>query len=185
MSAQTRKLVSLAKSGSAEAFGELYELYYKEMYCYACCVTGDEGRAEDAVSDAVLSAFESISSLKKDDSFKSWLFSILRISCQKQYVSGEKAKSVIYIDDESNPALGLSSSMDLELSAEVKEAVGSLSGEEREIVLLSILGNYKSHEIAEMLDVNPSTVRSKLKRALKKLRDYLDGEENNGKEGRR
>ena len=42
MSAQISELVTLAKNGSAEAFGELYEIYYKDMYCYACYVTGSE-----------------------------------------------------------------------------------------------------------------------------------------------
>ena len=81
MSAQINELVTLAQNGSAEAFGELYELYYKEMYCYACCVTGSETLAQDAVSDAVLSAFSQIKSLKKAQAFKGWMFKILCAAC--------------------------------------------------------------------------------------------------------
>lgn len=47
--------------------------------------------------------------------------------------------------------------------------MGSLSKEERLIVVLTVFGGYKSQEIARMLKKNHSTVRSKYRRALKKL----------------
>ena len=89
LSVQIDELVTLAKEGSAEAFGELYELYYKEMYCYACCVTGSESLAQDAVSDAVLSAFKQIKSLKNAKAFKGWLFKILCAACKRYYTESE------------------------------------------------------------------------------------------------
>ena len=67
----------------------------------------------------------------------------------------------------------------LELSLDLKNAVKILTPQEREIVFLKILGEYKSREIADMLDLPHATVRSKLARALAKLRDELrnDGRE--------
>ncbi len=177
MSAQLNELVTLAKNGSAEAFGELYELYYKEMYCYACCVTGSESLAQDAVSDAVLSAFKQIKSLKNAKAFKGWLFKILCAACKRYYVDEQKKKSLVYLDDENGSFAEPMSCESVELSVELKKALEDLSHDEREIVLLSVLGNYKSHEISEILDCPPSTVRSKLKRALKKLRTALGGED--------
>ncbi len=176
MSAQINELVTLAKKGDADAFGELYALYYKEMYCYACCVTGNEFLAQDAVADAVMSAFSQIKSLKNSKAFKGWLFRILCASCKRYYTENEKKKSMVYLDDENGgqdePVIDGS----VELSVEMKRALETLSREEREIVLLSVLGKYKSHEIAEILGYPSSTVRSKLKRALEKLRDVLDDE---------
>ncbi len=177
LSAQTKELITLAKNGSAEAFGELYEIYYKEMYCYACCVTGNETLAQDAVSDAVLSAFRQIGSLKSEKSFKSWLFTILRASCKNQYIEKEASKKLVYLNDENSALNVLTYDGSPELSVELRQALGSLSAEEREIVLLSTLGKYKSHEIARILGINSSTVRSKLKRALNKMKTYLN--ENN------
>ena len=83
MSAQIKELVTLAKNGDADAFGGLYEIYYKDMYCYACYVTGSESLAQDAVSDAVLSAFRQIKTLRKAEAFKGWLFKILCASCKR------------------------------------------------------------------------------------------------------
>lgn len=166
----------MAKNGSADAFGELYELYYKEMYCYACCVTGSEMLAQDAVSDAVLSAFRQIKSLKKPEAFKGWIFRILCASCKRYYTENQKKGDLVYLDDENGGYAEPVSYGSVELSVELKRALETLSTEEREIVLLSVLGNYKSHEIADMLDYPPSTVRSKLKRSLGKLRGVLGGE---------
>ena len=58
-------------------------------------------------------------------------------------------------------------------SAELKDALHSLSPDERQIVLLSVIGRYKSREIAEMLDMTPGSVRSKLSRSLEKMREIL------------
>lgn len=176
MSAQINGLVTLAKSGNADAFGELYELYYKEMYCYACYVTGSEILAQDAVSDAVLSAFEQIKHLKNPKAFKGWLFKILCAACKRYYTENEKKKSLIYLDDENGEYEEPASFESIELSVELRRALETLSHEEREIIVLSVLGNYRSHEIADILDCPSSTVRSKLKRSLKKLRETLDGE---------
>ena len=173
LSAQIKELVTLAKNGSAEAFGELYELYYKDMYCYACYVTGSESLAQDAVSDAVLSAFRQIKSLKKAEAFKGWIFKILCAACKRYYTEEQKRKSLVYLDDEESGHPEPMSFESIELSVELRRALETLSAEEREIVLLSILGNYKSHEIADMLDCPSSTVRSKLKRSLEKLRTVL------------
>lgn len=176
MSVQISELVTRAKEGSAEAFGELYELYYKEMYCYACYVTGSEILAQDAVSDAVLSAFRQIKSLKNEKAFKGWIFKILCATCKRYYTENQKRKSLAYLDDDEGTFAEPASFDNMELSVELKSALGELSEEEREIVLLSVLGSYRSHEIADILDIPPSTVRSKLRRSLAKLKTALGGE---------
>ena len=176
MSDRVKELVTLAKEGSADAFGELYELYYKEMYCYACYVTGSEILAQDAVSDAVLSAFKQIKSLKNEKAFKGWLFKILCAACKRYYTENQKKKSLSYLDDDEANFTEPASLDNMELSVELKSALATLSEEEREIVVLSVLGNYRSHELADILDIPPSTVRSKLKRSLAKLKTALGGE---------
>ena len=179
MSAQLNELVLKAKAGDADAFGELYTIYYKEMYAYACCVVGDSFFAQDAVSDAVLSAFKGISGLKKPESFKGWLFKILNASCKNQY---NKMKSTLQLDENYDVATG-GGLEDLDLSQDLKAAMEVLSREERQIIFLSITCGEKSHDIAAILDMPAATVRSKQKRALAKMRVRLSGYENNEKGG--
>lgn len=166
-STDIRKLVRLSKQGSADAFGELYGIYSKEMYNFAYYYLGDTYCAQDAVSDAVCSAFSSIGALKKDSAFKPWLFKILLRNCQKQlkYIIEQRNASDIQEHSEISSANG----EDFRVTVELKEALLQLSEEERQIVLLSVVCSYKSGEIGEMLSMPSGTVRSKLSRATDKL----------------
>ncbi len=81
-------LCKRAQTGDREAFGDLYDLYAKELYRYAYFVLGSPELAADAVQDAVISTFEQIKSLRKPEAFKAWIFKILSNTCNK-YI-GEK-----------------------------------------------------------------------------------------------
>ena len=166
-------LVLLARSGDADAFGKLYEIYSKEMFVYACSITGDSFAAEDAVGEAVVSAFKQIRNLREPASFKGWLFRIVHAESCKQY----NARIGHITLDES---VGHSGSTDaggidsLEMSLDLKRALSVLSSEEREIVLLKTVNEYTSKEIAEITGIPHATVRSKLSRARTKLRAEME-----------
>lgn len=109
-------------------------------------------------------------------SVQGWLFKILCASCKRYYTENEKKKSVVYLDDENRGFDEPSVLDDLDISIELRNALQALAPDEREIVLLSVVSDYKSHEIAEILDCPSSTVRSKLKRSLEKLRRRMGGD---------
>ena len=56
------------------------------------------------------------------------------------------------------------------------EALAALPAQQRALIHLYYYEGYKSDEIARILEMNPSTVRTGLKRARKKLRDFMEGE---------
>ena len=70
--------VQQAKKGDSHAFARLYEIYYKDLYHFALYYTKDSITAEDAVSSAVLKAFEQLHKLRKNDAFKSWRMNFIR-----------------------------------------------------------------------------------------------------------
>lgn len=172
-STDIRKLVRLSKEGSANAFGELYEIYSRDMYNFAYYYLGDAYRAQDAVSDAVCNAFASVGSLKKDSAFRAWLFTILLRSCQKQLKYIIEQRNISDIEEQGEIP---SEDNDFRVTVELKEALLQLSEEERQIVLLSVVCSYKSSEIGEMLSMPSGTVRSKLSRATDKLNVFLGNE---------
>ena len=63
------------------------------------------------------------------------------------------------------------------MQTEILELLGTLSGEERLIVVMTVFGGYKGEEIARILHRKHSTVRTKYRRALKKLGQELEREE--------
>ena len=158
-------LIRRAKRGDVKAFSELYSRIYVELYKFALYTLKHPQEAEDAVSDTVVTAYEKISSLKKEESFRSWIFTILSNHCKNQFRKRNQTHGL----DETYP----SKESDYAVSQDVKSAFWKLDDEERLIVSFSVFGGYQSDEIGQMLDMNPVTVRSRKKRALEKMRVVL------------
>ena len=171
------QLVQDAVRGDPAAFGKLYELYAVELFRYACYVLGSREAAEDAVQDAVLSAYRQVTSLRNVDAFKPWLFKILSVTCRKYIAQKKQAQGNVEFTEQTAGASGYFPDVAAGLSPELTLALARLSEEERAIVILSTLYGYKSREIAEILDLNAGTVRSKLSRALEKMRTMMEQEE--------
>ena len=164
------KLVSTAKNGDADAFGELYALFARDMYRFALYYTGSPTLAQDAVSEAVLSAFENLSSLRKNDSFKQWLFKILLNCCKKMQKEKALATRLVSLGDlTETPA----QEHDMSVKVGIMHAMLELSEAERETVLLSFVSGYTSREISKITGEKDTTIRSRLSRSAAKLRKHL------------
>lgn len=148
----------------AAAFTELYKGVYKDLYRFALCTMRHPQDAEDAVSEAVLSAYENVHKLRSDSAFRSWIFTILANVCKKRLL--EKARTQTEVLEEGSEN-GMEDAAGLR--AEVRDAFFVLSEEERLIVSLSVFGGYNSTEIGTMLKMNSNTVRSRRSRALEKM----------------
>ena len=157
--------VQKAIGGDAQAFAELYSIYAKDLYRFALYCLKNEKDAQDAVQDAVLLAFTKIGSLRNEAAFKSWLFKILSNCCKTRLM--KSSASPVFLDISSAEHItGDDENIPLLLN---RASGGSRYTQRRrqEIVLLSALAGYKSHEIAEMLGCPSSTVRSRLAVHLK------------------
>lgn len=164
-----KELIRRAKRGDAKAFSTLYAQIYKELYRFALYMTRHTQDAEDAVSEAVISAFENLNRLKKEESFKSWMFTILGNQC-KQMLKKEQKENLKRIETE--PEKG-GAEPDYAQWHDVRRAFAELDEDERMIVAFSVFGGYRSEEIARMMDKNAATVRSRKSRALEKMRSAL------------
>ena len=165
------RLIKKAKQGDTKAFSQLYAEIYKDLYRFALYITKHPQDAEDAVSEAVISAYENISGLKKENSFKSWMFTILNNECKK--VLRKNGSTSDQVNEEEARHLG-AEEIDLAQRHDVKKAFESLEEEDQTIIAFSVFGGYRSEEIAEMLGKNPTTVRSRKSRAFRKMREMLN-----------
>ena len=164
------KLINEAIAGSKEAFCSLYGEYKDRLYRYALYRLGDPTEAEDAVSECVLAAWQGIGNLRSGKAFGSWIFRILSNCCAKkikEMIGTRENLERIYDAGTDNASVPPS------LSVELAEALAQLRDEERDIVLLSIIGGLSSTEIASLTDLAPGSVRSKLSRSLAKMREFL------------
>lgn len=164
------KRINEAIAGSKEAFCSLYGDYKDRLYRYALYRLGDPTEAEDAVSDCVLAAWQGIGSLRSEKAFGTWIFRILSNCCAsriREMIGLRENLERIHSSGSGNASAPPS------LSVELAEALSQLREEEREIVLLSIIGGFSSTEIAALTDLAPGSVRSKLSRSLAKMREFL------------
>lgn len=165
MKTDFKTLATAAINGDKEAYGTLYETYAVDMYRFALSICNNPYDAQDAVQETALSVYKSIASIKNPEKFKSYLFLSLSNTCKK-YLSQRSDYSEFedtgYTDSE------------IEFSMPVREALGKLDNTSREILMLSVVGGFKSREIGKMLKIPAATVRTKQKRALEKMREELE-----------
>lgn len=179
----TEVIVKQARNGDMHAFQMLYEDIYKDMYRVAYYLLGNREDAEDAVSEAVFDMYRQISGLRKCAAFKSWAMKILSVKCKlkiREYAnyraydesnfSGE-ATAIEYEDQRSD---GQDMESEAVLRMDIKQAMKVLSEEERMIVLYSVVSGMNSDEVGAITGLKSATVRSKLHRALGKLRKKME-----------
>lgn len=169
---EDKHLVISAKNGDREAFAVLYGRYKDRLYRYAYYKLGNKEDAQDAVSECILSAYRQISKVKRAESFTAWIFRILYCCCNEMIKQQINSRQADRFDDVENM---LTTNMENTIEkTEVQQALAILSNDEREIVLLSVVAGFTSKEIAETCDLTAGSVRSKLSRSLKKMREFLE-----------
>lgn len=158
-------LIRKARRGDVTAFSELYAQVYKELYRFALFTMKHPQDAEDAVSETVIAAYENICNLKKEESFRNWMFTILANQCRKRLKMTRRTEQL--------PEGLAASERDYAENCDVREAFMRLDEEDRLIVVCSVLEGYGSVEIGRMMGMNPATVRSRKSRAMDRLRRML------------
>ncbi len=165
-------LIERSKQGDNAAFSQIYSLYATDLYRFALYMTGSQPDAEDAVQEAVFSAWKNIHTLKENSMFKAWLFKILSNKCKTALMKRNKLPDTLPIEDYDFLSEDAEDPIHIS-SIELKEALASLTPPDGQIILLSIIGGFKSDELARIFNMPPGTVRSRQKRALEKLKNIL------------
>lgn len=156
--------IKKAKQGDATAFANLYRQVYEDLYRFALYTLKNKADAEDVVSETVMDAFATIKKLRKEESFKGWIFRILYNKCKDKLREYTKKTAEIPEDYAEK-----SETEKVEEGAVMRALFYELSEEERLIIGMHLFAGYTSKEIGKLLQMNENTVRSKESRALKKL----------------
>ena len=154
-----------------EAFTALYTAHWREVYRFAYFYLGTREDAEDAVQETFLRALRGFSGLRKQEQFKSWLYTILLRVCKQRIPSLISRRQETDVDEAY--ALADAATGDRALSLTLRHEITQLSQREQQIIWLGVVAGYRSSEIAQILHIPAGTVRSRLSRALAKLRDRL------------
>jgi len=164
----TEILVVRCKRGEKEAFELIVELWQKPLLVFALRYLDQETDALDAVQETWISVIKGLNKLQNPSLFVSWLFRILTNKCIDR-IRGKKSKlnrlEQLNIRSESLENLSRNDSL--------SKAVKSLSDEQRILIMLRFGQGLQLGQIAAMLNIAEGTVKSRLHRALARLREIL------------
>lgn len=150
----------------SEEFISRIKGYKKEMFLLAVSIVKNYHDAEDAVAETMLRAYEKIHTLDDKEYFKFWIMQIL-VNNARMIL--RKNKRVVCTEEMDRYMLGNS-----ECISDVWETVLALEDELRTIVVLYYYQGFKISEIANVLDLPEGTIKSRLSRARKNLRELLN-----------
>lgn len=178
--------VKAAQGGEREAMEVLFFRYRDAVFRYLLVMLQDEEAAADLTQETFLRAFQALPRLRKPRAFRGWLYRIAANLAHDERrrptlptVSWEEMVS----DDGSHPGGEEPERLWLrkERHRAVREALGQLPQEQREVVILHYSQGLALQEIARILGVPKGTVASRLMRARQRLRallaPWLEGEE--------
>lgn len=154
------------------------------LYNFALRMTMDAAEAEDLVQETYLKAFRFFDSFEQGTNCKAWLFRIMKNSYINRYRKAQKTPETVDYDavEEFYYSIRSDSAAESDLSSmlfnnilddEVTAAIERLPEDFRTVVILCDIEGFTYEEIAEFVDCPVGTVRSRLHRGRKLLRDSL------------
>ena len=173
-------LILQMKQGNEKAFDKFVRKYYAEIlsYCRYHCL--DQAEAEDLTQETFLRFMENIASYQHSGKAKNYLYVIAGNLC-KNYAKKWKAESVEQeiLERELVSDGGIQRK---EKRMDVEQALGRLTPELREVILLIYFGDCKLKEVADILQIGLPLVKYRHKRAKEELKKLL-GEEDSDEFG--
>lgn len=163
--------------GDQNAFRELFEQYWDNIYGVAYLMTKDAAAAKDIVQEVFVKLWMQRSTLAEKDDFRSFVFIVARNHIFNELRNRKRQEAVIEqlkayfeerLEDTEHQVLHKEST---EL---IYAAVESLSQQQKEIYLLSREKGWRRQDIADHLGISVSTVKTHLSRALDHIREHLE-----------
>ena len=175
--AESDEHVMLAvRNGDVEKLGLLFERHHRALFDFFAKMTGSRAVAEDLVQDVFFRILKYRETFRAESRFKTWMFHIARNARFDYYRKhGSERAAFEGGKDELQSSAALPG---LELEQEEQTtllqcALFKLPPEKREILVLSRYQEMKYEEIAELLGCELGTVKTRVYRAMKELRDIF------------
>jgi RNA polymerase sigma factor (sigma-70 family) len=161
-------LVVRAQLGDRRSLAELVGYWHEPVWHYVRRMLDRPGPADDVSQEVWAAALKALPALKQPQRFAPWLFTIARRSVMNHL--REKYRAADPLDGD--PAGGDEAAAALD-RAQVAEGLAQLPVCEREVLILFYLHDLGLDECAQVLAVPAGTVKSRLFRARRLLRDHL------------
>ncbi len=157
-------LIQKAKMKNSDAFTELMRSQMQSMYRTAKAILMNDEDVSDAIQDTLLICWEKLDELRENQYFKSWMTKILVNNC---YGIIRRNRRITYTNELPENICEESVS-----NIEWKEALSSIDEKYRIVLILYYSEGFRTKEIAKILGITDSTVRTRLFRGREQLAEY-------------
>lgn len=170
-------LIEQTLAGDRVAFGELITRYQTQVYHFSRRLLGCGEVAQDLTQDVFIKAFLALETWRPDAAFAAWLLRIARNACFDLLRAQQRQPSVS-LDEHMEQLIASTPSAEeqaiqTQRLEQLDQALLNISLEHREIVILRDIEGFSYQEIAEFLEINAGTVRSRLSRARAALMQQI------------
>lgn len=181
---QEATIIQQVLQGDVNAFEALVKEYEKNVYNLALRMTGDPEDAADMSQDAFIKAYNSLGSFRGDSKFSVWLYRIVSNLCL-DFLRGRKRRPTVSLSAESDEGEDIEfdiadesqspeTLLEQKLTREaVRRGLDRLPPEQRQILLLREIQGLSYEVIAQVLELEAGTVKSRIFRARKRLSAFL------------
>ena len=165
------------RAGETAAFEELVITYQHRVFGVAVRMLGNAAEAQEVAQEAFLRAHRALADFRGDAKLSTWLYAITSRLCLNRLAKGERRlrrqgeETLLRLAGGERPDIAVERG---ELEAALQRAIADLPEERRILVVLRDLEGLSYEEIAEVLDLELGTVRSRLHRARADLKDKLE-----------
>ena len=176
MNEQSREqqLVSAARDGDMDAFEALVHLYEKRVFALTLRMCGNPEDAAEAAQEAFLAAWQGLAFFRGEASFSNACVDLLRRDGRRRASAGPSLDDEELNLDVPDPAPSPQDAAERqELREEIERGLSALSPEHREVLILREIHQLRYDEIADSLSLDVGTVKSRISRARKQLRNFL------------
>ncbi|MCY2931229.1 MAG: RNA polymerase sigma factor [Planctomycetota bacterium] len=175
-----QQVIEGLRARTPEAGRQLVRLYYQSVYRFLAVLTGDSHRAEDLTQDTFAAAWGHLGSFTNESGLRTWLHRIAYRKFVDEFRRRKRQGAALErIAARERPA-GQSEPLDLLLAderlRELTAALARLSASDRVVLAARYIQDLSSVQLGELLDKPPATVRTRIHKALGRLRAMMNGQ---------
>jgi RNA polymerase sigma-70 factor, ECF subfamily len=175
------QIIERTLGGEPEAFNVLVRRWERQIYGLTLRMLGRDEEAQDATQETFLSAYRNLSKFRGEAKFSSWIYRIALNICNTKLRS--RSKFTISLDEQREvsgfelaaEADDLGSGIQQEqITRHVRRALQGLPAEMRQVIIMKEYEGLKFSEIAEVLGIPISTVKTRMYTGLSEMRKRLE-----------
>jgi RNA polymerase sigma-70 factor (ECF subfamily) len=176
-------------AGEPEAFDRFVETFRSKIFQYSMLTCGQREDAEEVAQETLLKVFENFDQLREPERVRSWVFRIAKNACLMKRRKSVFAPSQELSLDDYLPA-GQDGEVRMQIADEhelpdarvlrsqlrdaLQQAISGLPDIYRSVILLRDIEELSTEETAQVLDLSPDVVKTRLHRARVAVREKLD-----------